>query len=149
GDQVDARGIRQAHVEHDGGRRDLRRHPESLRSGRGGHDAETALLEMHGEQLPDRSVVVDDQDAVDRAHAENVNEITFPPPGRSPMRASPRCSRAIRATTASPSPLPRARWGMKGTKALSRSSGNSVRPGSATESSQPGGSSRTTTSTVP
>src|SRR6266478_4012763 len=106
-------------------------------------------LEVHGEELADRSVVVDDQDAVHRAHEEKVRKITFPPPGRSPIRDSPRCSRAIRATTASPSPLPRARCGVKGTKAFSRSSCWSVRPGSATETSHPCGSSRTATSMVP
>ena len=39
---------------------------------------------------------------------------------------------AMRLTAASPNPEPRARWGVKGTKAFWRSSGASVRPGSAT-----------------
>src|SRR5207237_728663 len=62
-------------------------------------------------------------------HAENVTDTTFPGPALSRKRASPPCSRAIRATTARPRPVPRARLGVNGAKALSRTSAGSVPPG--------------------
>src|SRR6202022_3828592 len=149
GDEIDARRVGQPHVEHDRGGRGLGSHPEAFGAGGRGDQAEASLLGGDREALPDRPVVVDDQDAVHRPHEEKVIEITFPPPGRSSTRASPLCSRAIRATTARPRPLPRARCGVNGTKAFSRCSGESGRPGSATDSSHPWGTSRTAISTVP
>src|SRR6266851_1737558 len=82
-------------------------------------------------------------------HPANVTEMTLPGAGDSTKRASPRCSRATRATTARPNPVPRARFGVNGTNAFSRSSAGMGWPGSRTVSCHPCGTSATVTSTRP
>jgi hypothetical protein len=64
GDEIEARGVRQPHVEHDGRGARLLRQAEAFRAGRGRGDAEAPLLEVHAEQLADRPIVVHDEDAI-------------------------------------------------------------------------------------
>ena len=71
GDQVDSRGVGKPHVEHDGGRRGLGGHLEALGAGGSGDDAEAALFQVHGEQLANAPVVVDDQDSIHSAEHYN------------------------------------------------------------------------------
>src|SRR5438105_8677082 len=62
--EVDARRVGQAHVEDDRGGRGFLRELEPFGAGRRAEHAEAAFLEMHREQLPNGTVVVDDEDTV-------------------------------------------------------------------------------------
>ena len=62
--EVDARRVGQAHVEDDRGGRGFLRELEPFGAGRRAEHAEAAFLEMHREQLPNGTIVVDDEDTV-------------------------------------------------------------------------------------
>src|SRR5207302_2086251 len=64
GDEVDPGHVGEPHVEDDGRRGGGRRQVEALGAGGGRGHTVAALLEVHLEQLADRSVVVDDEDLV-------------------------------------------------------------------------------------